>query len=151
MLKVFDGILPFLDAKDNKVLTRFLSEIPSLDEKVVDRVKGIARDPERIVLSVNALGYLATLRPPLREICIDALVDMWRNYDDAKIPASRFLKKLRPEILKESSTPDNPPAPPPPPDKIKSPSASENKENLPSASATGEGVQAASSTVAAVG
>ena len=56
MLKVFDAILPFLDAKDNKVLTRFLSEIPSLDEKVVDRVKGLARDPERIVLSVNALG-----------------------------------------------------------------------------------------------
>ena len=71
--------------------------------------------------------------------------------DDAKIPASRFLKKLRPEILKESSTPDNPPAPPPPPDKIKSPPASENKENLPSASATGEGVQATSSAVAAVG
>ncbi|KAL8872737.1 MAG: hypothetical protein Q9174_001676 [Haloplaca sp. 1 TL-2023] len=151
MLKVFDGILPFLDAKDNKVLTRFLSEIPSLDEKVIDRVKGLARDPERIVLSINALGYLATLRPPIREICIDALEDMWRNYDDAKIPASRFLKKLRPEILKESSTPDNPPAPPPPPDKIKSPPPSENKENLPSASATGEGVQAASSTVAAVG
>lgn len=54
MLKVLDSILPFLDAKD-KVLIRFLSEIPALDEKVLDRVKGLARDPERVALSVNAL------------------------------------------------------------------------------------------------
>lgn len=54
MLKVLDSILPFLDAKD-KVLIRFLSEIPALDEKVVDRVKGLARDPERVTLAANAL------------------------------------------------------------------------------------------------
>ena len=54
MLKVLDSILPFLDAKD-KVLIRFLSEIPALDEKVVNRVKGLARDPERVTLAANAL------------------------------------------------------------------------------------------------
>lgn len=54
MLKVLDSILPFLDAKD-KVLIRFLSEIPALDGKVVDRVKGLARDPERVTLAANAL------------------------------------------------------------------------------------------------
>lgn len=54
MLKVLDSILPFLDAKD-KVLIRFLSEIPALDEKVVHRVKGLARDPERVTLAANAL------------------------------------------------------------------------------------------------
>lgn len=54
MLKVLDSILPFLDAKD-KVLIRFLSEVPALDEKVVDRVKGLARDPERVTLAANAL------------------------------------------------------------------------------------------------
>lgn len=54
MHKVLDSILPFLDAKD-KVLIRFLSEIPALDEKVVDRVKGLARDPERVALAAQAL------------------------------------------------------------------------------------------------
>lgn len=54
MLKVLDSILPFLDAKD-KVLIRFLSEIPALDEKVVDRVKGLAKDPERVALAAQAL------------------------------------------------------------------------------------------------
>lgn len=54
MLKVLDSIVPFLDAKD-KVLIRFLSEIPALDERVLDRVKGLAKDPERVTLAVNAL------------------------------------------------------------------------------------------------
>ncbi|GME54767.1 Armadillo-like helical protein [Neofusicoccum parvum] len=53
-LKVLDGILPYLDAKD-KVLIRFLSEVPELVSGMLDRVKGLARDPERIILAVNAI------------------------------------------------------------------------------------------------
>ena len=54
VLKVLDGILPYLDARD-KVFTRFLSEIPSMSGRVLDRVKGLARDPERVALAVNSL------------------------------------------------------------------------------------------------
>ena len=53
-LKVLDGILPYLDAKD-KVLIRFLSEIPALNETILERVKGLAKDPERVGLAVNAI------------------------------------------------------------------------------------------------
>ncbi|KAL8704459.1 MAG: hypothetical protein Q9201_002375 [Fulgogasparrea decipioides] len=148
MLKVLDSILPFLDAKD-KVLIRFLSEIPALDEKVLDRVKGLAKDPERVTLAVNALHYLVLVRPPVRDICIDALEDLWRNYDDAKPPTSKVLKKVRPEVLNEG-TPNQPP-PAAPPDGIKSPPASEGKETLPSASVKQEGIQTASNAVAAAG
>lgn len=54
VLKVLDGIVPYLDAKD-KVLIRFLSEVPGIDEKILDRVQGLARDPERVTLAVNAI------------------------------------------------------------------------------------------------
>ena len=54
VLKVLDGIVPYLDAKD-KVLIRFLSEIPGVNGRVLERVKGLARDPERVGLAVNAL------------------------------------------------------------------------------------------------
>lgn len=54
MLKVLDGIVPYLDAKD-KHLIRFLSEIPAVNENVLSRVKGLARDPERVQLAVNSL------------------------------------------------------------------------------------------------
>ena len=54
MLKVLDGIVPYLDAKD-KHLIRFLSEIPEVNANVLSRVKGLARDPERVQLAVNSL------------------------------------------------------------------------------------------------
>lgn len=57
MLRVLDGIIPYLDAKD-KLLIRFLSEIPEVNEKVLERVKGLARDPERVQLAVNSLLYV---------------------------------------------------------------------------------------------
>lgn len=78
VLKVLDGIVPYLDAKD-KVLIRFLSEIPGIGVEVLDRVKKLARDPERVSLAVNAIHYLVLVRPPVRELCVDALEDLWRN------------------------------------------------------------------------
>lgn len=54
VIKVLDVIIPYLDSKD-KLLIRFLSEIPAIDERILQRVKGLARDPERAVLAVNAI------------------------------------------------------------------------------------------------
>ncbi|EKG22268.1 Armadillo-like helical protein [Macrophomina phaseolina MS6] len=100
-LKVLDGILPYLDAKD-KVLIRFLSEVPELVPGMLDRVKGLARDPERISLAVNAIHYLILMRPPVRDQCIDAVEDLWRNYDGAKSLTTKLLTKWRPHVLQES-------------------------------------------------
>ena len=58
VLKILDFILPYLDAKD-KLLIRFLSEIPAMDEHILERVQGLARDPERVVLAVNAIQYVS--------------------------------------------------------------------------------------------
>ena len=52
--KVLDIIIPYLDSKD-KLLIRFLSEIPAIDERILTRVKGLAKDPERAGLAVSAL------------------------------------------------------------------------------------------------
>lgn len=54
VLKVLDGMVPYLDAKD-KVLIRFLSEIPAINADILERVKKLARDPERVGLAVNAI------------------------------------------------------------------------------------------------
>ena len=54
VLRILDGILPYLEPKD-KVLIRFLSEIPAIDENILQRVKNLTRDPERVTLAVNAI------------------------------------------------------------------------------------------------
>lgn len=54
VIRVLEIIVPYLDSKD-KLLIRFLSEIPAIDERILERVKGLARDPERAGLAVNAI------------------------------------------------------------------------------------------------
>ncbi|KAI9722592.1 MAG: hypothetical protein M1812_001523 [Candelaria pacifica] len=103
-LRVLDGIMPYLDAKD-KVLIRLLSEIPSISKNALERVKKLARDPERVGLAVNSIHYLILFRPPTREICIDALEDLYQNYDDARKAAQKPLLRWRPHVIeKETST-----------------------------------------------
>ncbi|MCJ1449792.1 hypothetical protein MMC28_000120 [Mycoblastus sanguinarius] len=50
------------------------------------------------------------MKPPARDIAIDALEDLWRNYDDAKAPAAKFLLKLRPQIMASETKPNTAPA-----------------------------------------
>ena len=53
-LRVLDTIAPYLDAGD-KLLIRFLGEIPEVTQTIMDRVKRMAKDPDRISLAVKAL------------------------------------------------------------------------------------------------
>jgi symplekin len=55
VLQVLGGILPYLDARDIKILIRFLSEVPEVTLPIIGRVQTLARDPERINLCVQAL------------------------------------------------------------------------------------------------
>lgn len=77
-LKVLDGIVPYLDAKD-KVLTRFLSEIPTVSSEMLERVKGLCRDPAMVNLALTSLLYLVMMKPPVRELALDAVQDIWNT------------------------------------------------------------------------
>lgn len=106
-LRMFDGILGFIEHTD-KILLRFLSEIPALDRDILSRVKIMARDPERIDLACSALQYLYMFRPPVRTIVVDTLAEMWQENDRAKPSARKLLLRWRPEVLGEerSATPN---------------------------------------------
>ena len=54
VLKVLDGVVPYVDAKD-KLLIRFLSEIPAMNADILKRIKKLALDPERVGLAVNSI------------------------------------------------------------------------------------------------
>lgn len=98
--RLLDGLVTYLDARD-KVLIRFLSEIPALDAALLSRVSRLARDPERVSLAVTALQYLILFRPPVREICLDALEEMWRDNENARAPCAKILGRWRPTVLEE--------------------------------------------------
>lgn len=99
-LRLIDGILPYVEHTD-KILLRFLSEVPALDYEILVRLKTMAEDPERIDLACSALQYLYMFRPPVRKIVVDVLADMWTENDRAKPSTRKLLARWRPEVLGE--------------------------------------------------
>lgn len=75
-LKILDGMMPYLDAKD-KALTRFLGEIPRLNKEMLNRVKQLCRDPAMVPLALTSLLYLVMMRPPVRDMALDAVEEVW--------------------------------------------------------------------------
>lgn len=97
-LRVLDGFFPYLHAQD-KVLTRFLSQLPALNEPILGRVKLLCRDPSLVQLALNSLYYLVMMRPPVRDLALDAIQDIWADYEDARPMAAKYLQRWRPGFL----------------------------------------------------
>lgn len=101
-LRLLDALLPYLDARDNRLLIRFLSEIPAINFDILERVKSLAKDPERVNMCIMALQYLILTRPPARDAVIDIVESIWRNeeeYLEANAAAKKVLGKWRPRVL----------------------------------------------------
>ncbi|OJD18619.1 hypothetical protein AJ78_01390 [Emergomyces pasteurianus Ep9510] len=110
VMRLLEGILPYLDARD-KVLIRFLSEIPELGRDLVQKTKSLANDPERVTLCVQALHYLVLVRPPSRELCLDALQDLYAKVEEARPLVSKVLLKWRPHVIPKQEDPNPKPNP----------------------------------------
>lgn len=76
VLKLLDGFLPYLHRQD-KILTRFLAEVPELTEAILSRVKQICRDPTVVGLALTSLLYIIMMKPPARELALDTVEAIW--------------------------------------------------------------------------
>ncbi|KAI5466217.1 hypothetical protein BGZ63DRAFT_126322 [Mariannaea sp. PMI_226] len=97
-LRLIDGFLPYVHPQD-KVLTRFLSEIPELNKTILTRVKQMCRDPSVVQLALTSLLYLVMMRPPVKEIALDTVQDIWTDHEEARPMATKYLSKYRPGFL----------------------------------------------------
>ncbi|KAF9894242.1 hypothetical protein FE257_007744 [Aspergillus nanangensis] len=114
-LKLLDGFLPYLDSRDTKIFIRFLSEIPDVTIPITKRVASLAKDPERVNLCVQSLLYLIMFRPPAREICLNALEDVYQTYEESRPAAGKILARWRPQTSDQQQQQQPPPPPPPQP------------------------------------
>ncbi|KAJ4341117.1 hypothetical protein N0V95_007310 [Ascochyta clinopodiicola] len=103
-LRLFDGILPYVEHTD-KIILRFLSEVPALNYEILIRLKKMAEDPERIDLACSALHYLYMFRPPVRDIVVNVLTEIYQTNDRAGPSARKLLARWKPEVLGEEAQP----------------------------------------------
>ncbi|KAL4798198.1 hypothetical protein BDV19DRAFT_397108 [Aspergillus venezuelensis] len=101
VLRLLDGFLPYLDSRDIKVFIRFLSEIPEITIPIAKRIASLAKDPERVNLCVQSFMYLIMFRPPAREICLDALEEVYQNYEETRPSAGKVLFRWRPQRIEQ--------------------------------------------------
>nr|CDP22686.1 Putative Pre-tRNA-processing protein [Podospora anserina S mat+] len=94
-LRLLDGFMTFITAQD-KVLTRFLAEIPELSGELLGRLKTLCGDPNTLGLAMTSLLYLVMMRPPARELALDTVGGIWVEYEEARPLAAKYLSKWRP-------------------------------------------------------
>ncbi|PHH78786.1 hypothetical protein CDD80_6242 [Ophiocordyceps camponoti-rufipedis] len=100
--RLLEGFLPYLHPQD-KVLTRFLSEIPELNRAMLSRVKKMCRDPSVTQLALTSLLYLVMMRPPIKEVALDTVQDIWTEFEEARPMAAKYLAKYRPAFLEAAA------------------------------------------------
>ncbi|KAL2070687.1 hypothetical protein VTL71DRAFT_13713 [Oculimacula yallundae] len=98
VLKVLDGMVPYLDAQDRGLVIKFLGEIPGLSMDVLARVKGLCRDPATVNMALQSLLFLVAYRPPARELVLNAVEDVWDTYEDARPMVVKLFTKWRPGL-----------------------------------------------------
>lgn len=97
-LRLLDALLPYV-APSDKGLIRLYSELPALDYALLARVKTMAQDPERVSLATQVLQYLHMFRPPVKEVVVQVVSELWRENERARVKAGMLLKVWRPEVL----------------------------------------------------
>ncbi|KAK3341242.1 hypothetical protein B0T25DRAFT_335481 [Lasiosphaeria hispida] len=102
-LRLVDGFLSYITAQD-KVLTRFLAEIPELSRELLGRLKSLCGDPTTVQLALTTLLYLTMMRPPVREIAMDTVAEIWVEYEEARPLATKYLVKWRPGFIESQAS-----------------------------------------------
>ncbi|KAI0206419.1 mRNA cleavage and polyadenylation specificity factor complex subunit [Astrocystis sublimbata] len=100
-LRLLDAFLPYLHAQD-KVLTRFLSELPDLTVAILSRANTLCQDPTLVNLALTSLYYLVVFRPPVKNIALDTIQNIWTDYEYARPMAAKYLQRWRPGFVEEA-------------------------------------------------
>lgn len=75
-MKLVEGFFPYLNPSD-KVLMRFLGEIPELNRGILGKVTHLCADPAMVQLALTSLLYLVMMKPPVRDMALDTVQNIW--------------------------------------------------------------------------
>lgn len=93
-LKVLDSMIPFLEQSDRKIFIRLLSDLPYLNQDLIQRIKSLCLDPVRSKIGFLSLQFLIMYRPPVKDACINILKELNESdQDDLRNESKKLLTK----------------------------------------------------------
>lgn len=100
-LRLVEGFFPYLNPSD-KVLTRFLGEMPELNPAILAKVKRLCGDPSMVQLALTSLLYLVMMKPPVRDMALDSVQDIWIECESPQSSAT-VVRRLDPVTDRHAS------------------------------------------------
>lgn len=93
--KVLDSMINYLEPNDKRIFLRLLSDLPMLNEEMLQKIKSLCFDPGRSSIGFLALQFLSMYRPPVKAICVKILQELSESdQEDVKEEAKRKLSRL---------------------------------------------------------
>lgn len=101
--QLFETLVPRFDKDDFRLLIRFLAELPSLNRNILTQVKTLTRDPATVDICKKAMQYLYLMRPPVRDLVVDTMEEIWQEGDvEVKSAMGQLLQKWRPGLAERA-------------------------------------------------
>lgn len=97
-IRILDGFLPYLDGQDRGLVIKFLGDIPGVSKETLTRIKGLCRDPATVNMALQSLLFLVAFKPPIRELVLDVIEDIWNTYEDTRPIVVKLFAKWRPGL-----------------------------------------------------
>ncbi|KAF8329522.1 Symplekin tight junction protein C terminal-domain-containing protein [Cantharellus anzutake] len=98
LLHLLELYIPHIEATD-RVLTKFLLDLPHLPQRVLQYLADLATDPSTAAPSFNTLRDLALLKPPMRSNALNILLQLTTHPDTkTRIVAINTVKKWVPDV-----------------------------------------------------
>lgn len=93
--KVLDAMINYLEPSDKKNFIRLCSDLPSLNEQMLGKIKSLCFDPARSNIGFLALHFLIMYRPPVKTICHKILKELSESdQEDVREEAKKKLARV---------------------------------------------------------
>jgi symplekin len=98
LAKLIDSQLPTLTAKD-KTFSQFLLDLPKIPSNVLNTLRELCLDPDRMPIGFHTLRDVVVLRPPLRAEAMNILLELTTHPERvARTAAINTVKRWVPDV-----------------------------------------------------
>lgn len=91
--RLLDSTIPYIEATSTRTFVRLLSDLPTLNQNLIYKLKSLCIDPLRTKLGMHSLMFLMMYRPPVKPYCVGLLKELQQENEELREKAQNILDK----------------------------------------------------------
>lgn len=93
-IRLLDELIPFLENKHRKIFIRLMSELPSLNQEHLEKMKPLLLDPSRSTLGFQSIKFMLMFRAPVKSLIKPILEELSAQDETLKTQCEGILHKF---------------------------------------------------------